>query len=235
MEFLSLSKFKLQLQALIGETRDLRENESQARKDLHISIQKQKQSDADFSKMLQALREELVLCNESRKQLEIEVKCLQQENTMLEMKQRELRETINSLLQSRETFINSHEDSTCELKRSVEEKDKRLILLSQELQAHLKLFDSIQEEAFSVKQIVEKVECLVSEKEQVVAELKTKMDEISTYEKESIEKMSYIKKKLVVNQDELQQKNALISELKEQLEDEILKDNMQLQMQEISV
>ncbi|XP_068639030.1 GRIP and coiled-coil domain-containing protein C27D7.02c isoform X3 [Aristolochia californica] len=191
MEFLSLSKFKLQLQALIGETRDLRENESQARKDLHISIQKQKQSDADFSKMLQALREELVLCNESRKQLEIEscwlqVKCLQQENTMLEMKQRELRETINSLLQSRETFINSHEDSTCELKRSVEEKDKRLILLSQELQAHLKLFDSIQEEAFSVKQIVEKVECLVSEKEQVVAELKTKMDEISTYEKESI-------------------------------------------------
>ncbi|KAG9449602.1 hypothetical protein H6P81_009567 [Aristolochia fimbriata] len=215
MEFLTLSKFKLQLQALIGEIRDLREREGQARDDLQLSIQKQKQSDAVFGETLQTMREDLALCNESREKLEIEVKCLQQENTMLEMKQKELKEIINSLLQSRETFVQGYEDSTCELKCCIEKRDKRLILLSRELQAHLKLFDSIQIEAFSVKQIVEKVECLVNEKEQVgmfkatlfsfhckgviflinkgenaifkksVAELKRKMDGISTLEKET--------------------------------------------------
>jgi hypothetical protein len=38
-----------------------------------------------------------------------QVNCLQEENALLEHKQKELKETIQSLLQSRESFVNAYE------------------------------------------------------------------------------------------------------------------------------
>ena len=59
------------------------------------------------------------------------------------------------------------QDSTCEMKRSIETSDRKLAILSQKINAHILLFDSIEKEASSVKQVVNNVQRLVSEKEEV--------------------------------------------------------------------
>lgn len=59
------------------------------------------------------------------------------------------------------------QDSTCEMKRSIETRDRKLAILSQKINAHILLFDSIEKEASSVKQVVNNVQRLVSEKEEV--------------------------------------------------------------------
>lgn len=59
------------------------------------------------------------------------------------------------------------QDSTCEMKRSIETRDRKLSILSQKINAHILLFDSIEKEASSVKQVVNNVQRLVSEKEEV--------------------------------------------------------------------
>ena len=53
------------------------------------------------------------------------------------------------------------------MKRSIETKDKKLSFLSEKIKSHLLLFDSIEKEALSVKQVVDNIERLVSEKEEV--------------------------------------------------------------------
>lgn len=59
------------------------------------------------------------------------------------------------------------QESTCEMKRSIEARDRKLSVLSEKLNSHLSLFDSIEKEAFSIKQVLDNVQLLVLEKEEV--------------------------------------------------------------------
>ena len=53
------------------------------------------------------------------------------------------------------------------MKRSIEAGGRKLIVLSGKINSHLSLFDSIEREALSIKQLVDKAQLLVSEKEEV--------------------------------------------------------------------
>ncbi|PPS12171.1 hypothetical protein GOBAR_AA08473 [Gossypium barbadense] len=165
MELLRLSKFSLQLRALVTESRDLR---------------KQKQTEEEYSRKLQELQAEVASCNESQQKLERKVSYLQNDNALLENKQKELQGIIQSLLQSRDSFINAYQESTHEMKQSIEARDRKIAVLSEKLNSHLSLFDSIEKEAFSVKQVVDTVERIVSEKEEVGMR---EMDQVSAFEK----------------------------------------------------
>nr|XP_016466235.1 PREDICTED: cingulin-like [Nicotiana tabacum] len=111
MELLKLSKFKLQLHALISEVRELKEKERNASQQIQISVQKQKQSEEEFNEKLAELRAELGFSNELRHKLERKVTCLKNENNLLENKQKELEGTLQSLLESREAFLKAYEVS----------------------------------------------------------------------------------------------------------------------------
>ncbi|KAH0991533.1 hypothetical protein GBA52_003016 [Prunus armeniaca] len=158
MELLKLSKFKLQLRTLITEVRELREKERSATEQLRLLIQKQKQTEEEYGRRLQESQAELASSNELRQKLEREVRYLQNDNSMLENKQKELKGTIQSLLQSRDTFVNAYEESTCEMKRSIQCRDRKLSVLSEKIKYHLLLFDSIEKEATSVKKVVDNVQ-----------------------------------------------------------------------------
>ncbi|KAL7164019.1 hypothetical protein ACSBR2_040012 [Camellia fascicularis] len=134
------------------------------------------------------------------------VSYLQSDNALLENKQKELKGTINNLLQSRESFVKVYEDSTFEMKQSIQTSDRKVTILSQKINAHLLLFDSIEKEAFSVKQVLDNVQHLVSEKEGIVAGLKSKMDKLSSYEKVFVEKISDLESKLRNDENELRRK-----------------------------
>ncbi|KAK6252624.1 hypothetical protein QUC31_014344 [Theobroma cacao] len=167
MELLKLSKFKLQLRALVTESRDLRERERCATEQIHLLIQKQKQTEEEHSRRIQELQAELASSNESHKKLERKVSYLHNDNALLENKQKELQGTIQSLLQSRDSFVNAYQESTCEMKQSIEARDRKLTVLSEKINSHLSLFDSIEKEAFSVKQVLDNVQRIVSEKEEI--------------------------------------------------------------------
>ncbi|KDP21259.1 hypothetical protein JCGZ_21730 [Jatropha curcas] len=109
MELLKLSKFKLQLQALTTELRDLREREHSATEQCRILIQKQKQTEEEYGRKLQELQTELASSNELHQKLERKVNYLQNDNALLENRQKELQGTIQTLLQSRENFVNAYE------------------------------------------------------------------------------------------------------------------------------
>ncbi|XP_057494180.1 uncharacterized protein LOC130779530 [Actinidia eriantha] len=233
MELLKLSKFKLQLRALVTEVRELREREHSATEQLNLLIQKQKQAEEEFGTTLTQLQSELALSNELRQKLERKVSYLQSDNALLENKQKELKGTITSLLQSRENFVKVYEDSTSEMKRCIQTKDRKLTILSEKINAHLVLFDSIQKEAFSVKQVSDNVQHLVSEKEGIVAGLKSKMDELSAYEKVFVEKISELESKLRNDKNELRRKDGIISQLELQLEEEKISNNVRPQIEEL--
>ncbi|RVW82453.1 hypothetical protein CK203_049045 [Vitis vinifera] len=182
MELLKFSKFKIQLQALIAEVRQLRERERSTREELRLLIQKQKQNEEELVRRVQDLQAELVSSNELRENSKgrfviLQMSYLQNDNALLENKQRELNGTIQNLLQSRENFVSVYEDSTCEMKRSIETRDRKLAILSQKINAHILLFDSIEKEASSVKQVVNNVQRLV------IAGLKSKVEKVSAFEK----------------------------------------------------
>ncbi|KAH9773615.1 RUN/FYVE domain-containing protein [Citrus sinensis] len=158
MELLRLSKFKFQLQALIAETRHLK---------------KQKRNEEEYSRNLKELQSELASTNELCQKLERKVSYLQNDNALLENKQKELKETINRLLQYRENFLSAYEESTCDMKRAIETRDRKLTVLHEKINSHLTLFDSIEKEAFSIKQVVDNVECVktLSAKDVVIQNL----------------------------------------------------------------
>ncbi|KAF8399375.1 hypothetical protein HHK36_015240 [Tetracentron sinense] len=256
MEFLRVSKFKNQLRALITEARDLREREHCATEQIHLLIQKQKQTEEESDKKFQELQAELALSDELRQKLERKVKYLENDNALLENKQKELKGTIDCLLQSRENFVSLYEDSTCEMKRSIEIKDRKLAVLSEKIHNHLLLFESIEKEAVSVKQVVDNVQQLVNEKEETyncrdyygnccissltlpiypVSGLKRKMEKVSTFEKEYVEKICFLENKLKNNQDELQRRDTVISDLEGQLEAAKISNNSQPRIEEISI
>ncbi|KAH7515839.1 hypothetical protein FEM48_Zijuj10G0068800 [Ziziphus jujuba var. spinosa] len=152
MELLKLSKFKLQLRTLVAQVRQLR---------------KQKQTEEEYGRKLQELQEELASSHEMRQKLERKVSHLENDNALLENKQKELKATIQNLLQSREYFVNAYQESTSDMKRSIETGNRKLSFLSEKIKSHLLLFDSIEKEALSIKQLVDNIQHLVSEKEEV--------------------------------------------------------------------
>ncbi|PON38874.1 RUN/FYVE domain protein [Trema orientale] len=235
MELLRLSKFKLQLRTLISEIRELRERERLATEQLHHRIQKQKQTDEEYARKLQELQVELSSSNELRQKLERKVNYLQNDNGLLENKQKELKETIQSLIQSKECFVNAYEESTCDMKRSIQIRDRKLSVLSEKVKSHLLLFDSIEKGALSVKQVVDNVQCVMSEKEVVVADLRSKLEKVSEFEKVFVEKIRDLEEKLKYDEDEIHRKNRVISELEAQLEAAKISAACQNRIDEISM
>lgn len=59
------------------------------------------------------------------------------------------------------------QESISQMKRSIETKVRMLGVLSEKINSHLLLFDLIEKEVFNIKQIVDKVQNLVSDKEEV--------------------------------------------------------------------
>ncbi|KAI8528446.1 hypothetical protein RHMOL_Rhmol12G0149100 [Rhododendron molle] len=223
MEVLKLSRFKLQLQALVTEVRQLREREHFATEKLTLSNQE------EFERKQSELQAELALSNELRQKLGRKVSYLENGNAMLENKQKELKGTIASLLQARESFVKVYEDSTCEMRRSIQARDRKLAILSEKINAHLSQFDTIEKEAFSVKLVLDYVQHLV------MARLKRKMDELPAYEKVFVEKISDLQSKLGSSEHELRRKEKTILQLQAQLEETKISNNCQPQIEEVSI
>ncbi|GLT41590.1 hypothetical protein SLA2020_156420 [Shorea laevis] len=117
------------LRALVKESRDLR---------------KQKQTEEEYSRKLQELQAKLASCNDLREKLERKVSYLQNENALLENKQKEMKGTINGLLQSRDELINAYQESAYKMKFSIEAKDRKLTVPAEKPKSQLSLFDSIE-------------------------------------------------------------------------------------------
>lgn len=233
MELLKFSKLKLQLQSLITEVRDLRDRERSATEQHHLLIQKQKRNEEEFSRKIQELQGELASVKEERQKLERKVNYVQNDNVMLENKQKELKGTLNSLLQSRENFVIAYEESTSHLKRSLENKDRMLSVLSEKINSHLLLFDSIEKEVFYIKHILDKVQNIVKDKEEVVTSLKNKMDQVSAFEKEFVEHITDLRNKLENKEAESRKKDRVISELEAKLDGAKLSNNNQAQIEDL--
>ncbi|CAA0187291.1 unnamed protein product [Arabidopsis thaliana] len=263
MEMLKLSKFKLQLQSMIGEVRDLRvrrkrflyiyglciffassstllpaflqERERSVTDHITLANQKQKQTEEDCIRKVQELQADLASSRETQEALERKVSYLQNDYSLLENKQSELKTTIQNLLQSRESFLNAYQESFFEMKCSIEARDRKIVMLHEKITSHLTLFDSIEKEASVIKKVIHEVQGLVDKKEDVVTGLKEKMDHVSTYEKVFIENIRALEEKLKCHETELQSKDNIISELSAQLESEKSKNEHQHQVEEISL
>ncbi|KAI4975265.1 hypothetical protein ZWY2020_048872 [Hordeum vulgare] len=75
-------------------------------------------------------------------------------------------------------------DSACSLQWTIQMRDKQITVISEKLNSHLALFNSVGKEVAAVKQVLGDVECLVGEKENVVSDLKCKVQRISVLEKD---------------------------------------------------
>ncbi|VYS45625.1 unnamed protein product [Arabidopsis thaliana] len=211
MEMLKLSKFKLQLQSMIGEVRDLRERERSVTDHITLANQKQKQTEEDCIRKLQELQADLASSRETQEALERKVSYLQNDYSLLENKQSELKTTIQNLLQSRESFLNAYQESFCEMKCSIEARDRKIVMLHEKITSHLTLFDSIEKEASVIK--------------------KKMIFIFFTY----AENIRALEEKLKCHETELQSKDNIISELSAQLESEKSKNEHQHQVEEISL
>ncbi|CAH8355045.1 unnamed protein product [Eruca vesicaria subsp. sativa] len=232
MELLKLSKFKWQLQSMIGEVRDLRERERSVTDHINLLSQKQKQTEEEYIRKVHELESELASSRETQEALERKVSYLQNDYSLLENKQNELKNTIQNLLQSRESFLNAYQESFSEMKCSVDARDRKIVILHQKITSHLALFDSIEKEASAIKNVIHEVQGLVDQKEDVVAGLKEKLDKVSTYEKVFIERISTLEEKIEYQETELQSKENRISELSAKLEEAKMKNEYQLQIEE---
>ncbi|MQL97534.1 hypothetical protein Taro_030226, partial [Colocasia esculenta] len=147
-----------------------------------LGHQRQREAEAESTVNFQELREELASRDALQRKLEtriegiqsyyvirgifsevhlhdhLQIKCLENDNVLLEKKQKELRFTLDDVLKSRDTFVNIYKDSTCVLKNAIEVRDRKLSILSDKIQRHLSLFDFIEKEAEAVKQTVDSVQ-----------------------------------------------------------------------------
>ncbi|KAM3304059.1 cingulin [Capsicum chacoense] len=235
MELLQLSKFKLQLRALISEFHQLKENERNASQHLQHTIQKQKKIEEEFNQNLAELRAELGFVNDLKHKLERKVTSLENENNLLENKQKELEGTIQGLLESKEDFVKAYEDSTYEMKRAIADKDRKNDVLAEKLKAHLSLFGSISKEVPSIYKFMDDARQALRQKEDVVAGLRRKMDEVSTFEKLFIEKINNLERKLMNSEVELTTKTKRIQYLEAELEATILSKEFQPRIAQISI
>lgn len=235
MESLRFSKFKLQLQALITQVRELKDRDRTATEQIHRLIQKHKQIEDECGRKLRELQSELASSHDLRKKLERQVTYLQNDNYIHECKHKELQGSIQNLLQSREAFISVYQESTCKMKRSIEAGDRRIALLNEKINGQSQLLNSIEKEASAVKQLVNNVQCVLNEKEQVVAGLRNKMNNVSTFEKAFIEKIHELESGMKDSRDELRRKDIIISDLKAQLEEAKIINSSHQQLEEISI
>ncbi|PHT67943.1 hypothetical protein T459_27430, partial [Capsicum annuum] len=131
------------------------ENERNASQHLQHTIQKQKKIEEEFNQNLAELRAELGFVNDLKHKLERKVTSLENENNLLENKQKELEGTIQGLLESKEDFVKAYEDSTYEMKRAIADKDRKNDVLAEKLKAHLSLFGSISKEVPSINKFMD--------------------------------------------------------------------------------
>ncbi|XP_021997959.1 peroxisomal and mitochondrial division factor 1 [Helianthus annuus] len=213
-----VSEFKLKLQTLITEVRELREKEAVSSDQLHSQFQKWKQSEEESCRKITELAAELASSVQLTQQLQRKVQFLEDENYLLQSKHKELKETINCILQAKEAFLNAYQESTCEMKRSIESRDRKIATLSEKINAHLLSLESVRKEASLVKQVVDNAQHAVDEKEEVVARLKIQMDKVCELEGLLIEKNNDLEAKLKSNENELYRKDRVIAELQTQLE-----------------
>lgn len=64
------------------------------------------------------------------------------------------------------SFYIDIQDSTCEMKRAMESRDRMILFLSEKIKSHSLLVNSIEKEASSIKQIVNDTEYILTEKEE---------------------------------------------------------------------
>ncbi|KAH7666151.1 Ribosomal protein L4 domain-containing protein [Dioscorea alata] len=124
-------------------------------------------------------------------------------------------------------------ESTSELRHSIEKRDKMLAVLSEKIQAHMLVLDSIRKEAASVKHVVDNIKHLVIEKEQVATVLKLKMEKISEFEKDFVDKIHFLEDKLSEYKLELRRREITIFELKEHLAAEKIGSNLHSRVEEL--
>ncbi|EMS54403.1 hypothetical protein TRIUR3_11650 [Triticum urartu] len=148
-------------------------------------VQRWKAAEEERRREARELRAELAARDEALQRLESRVKCLENENELLERNEKDLKENIERLLQSREAFMRQ-QDSACSLQWTIQMRDKQITVISEKLNSHLALFNSVGKEVAAVKQVLGDVECLVGEKENVVSDLKCKVQRISVLEKDFV-------------------------------------------------
>ncbi|XP_044434068.1 uncharacterized protein [Triticum aestivum] len=231
-EAAALSQLQLQLLALVSDLRLTRERERAAREELHASSERWKAAEEERRREARELRAESAARDDALQRLESRVKCLENENELLERNEKDLKENIERLLQSREAFMRQ-QDSACSLQWTIQMRDKQITVISEKLNSHLALFNSVGKEVAAVKQILGDVECLVGEKENVVSDLKCKVQRISVLEKDFVEKLSFLGDKISSYQLELRNRARIIYGLKEQLDAEKLKNNFHPQLEEL--
>ncbi|XP_017226498.1 uncharacterized protein LOC108202555 isoform X2 [Daucus carota subsp. sativus] len=215
---LKLSKFKLQLGALISSLKQSREKERYASEQYNLLLQRQNETEEKYSRKLNELQAELAASNDLRQKLETKLNYLQNDNELLDNKQKELQGTINRLLQSKENFVKVYEDSTFEMKQTIIHKDNTISALTEKIRLHMSLFSSIEKEASSVKHIVDNAQQVLREKEELVAGLKIKVERATMLGTEFMDKISTLNANLRSNEDELRRKNKIIQDLESQLE-----------------
>lgn len=64
------------------------------------------------------------------------------------------------------SFYIDIQDSTCEMKRAMESRDRMILFLSEKIKSHSLLVNSIEKEASSIKQIVNDTQYILTEKEE---------------------------------------------------------------------
>ncbi|CAN6299460.1 unnamed protein product [Urochloa humidicola] len=228
-----LSQLQLQLLALVSEHRLLRERERGAREELRNAGQRWEEADEEHRREARELRAEVTTRDDALRKLEARIKCLENENELLEKNENNLKETMEGLLQSREAFLKHYEDSTCSMQWTIQMKDKQIAVLSEKLNSHLVLFSSVEKEVAAVKQVLGDVHCMVGEKENVVADLKDKVQRISVLEKDVVEKVNFLESKISAYQLELRNRAKIIYELKDRLEAEKLNNSFQPRLEEL--
>ncbi|KAJ1295744.1 hypothetical protein BS78_01G246900 [Paspalum vaginatum] len=228
-----LSQLQLQLLALVSELRLLRERERGAREELRDAGKRWEEAEVERRREATELRADVAARDDALRKLEARIKCLENENELLEKNESNLKETMEGLLQSREAFIKCYEDSTCSMQWTIQMKDKQIAVISEKLNSHLVLFSSVEKEVAAVKQVLGDVHCLVGEKETLVANLKDKVHRISVLEKDFVEKLNFLESKISAYQLELRSRARIIYDLKDRLETEKLNNSFQPQLEEL--
>ncbi|XP_076883103.1 uncharacterized protein LOC143531748 [Bidens hawaiensis] len=201
---------------------------------LHYQSQKWKQEEQHFSTKITKLEADLASSIQLQQQLHRKVQFLEDENYLHQTNLKHLNETINSILQAKEAFLNAYQESTCEMKRSIESRDTKIAMLSHKIHSHLDSLDSIRKDASSVNQLVDNAHRLLADKEEVVAHLKIQMYKVCEFERLLIEKNNDLEAKLKIKEDEFHKKERVIAELQTQLETAKITDQFPSKIEEIS-
>nr|AAP53734.1 hypothetical protein LOC_Os10g27180 [Oryza sativa Japonica Group] len=218
-EAAALPQLQLQLLSLVSEHRLLRgfgSNLLMRGGGFGVEFeQRWKEAEEGHRRETRELRAEVAARDDALRRLESRIKCLENENEQLEKNEKELKDNMEGLLQSKEAFIKHYE--------------------AEKLNAHLALFSSVGKEVAAVKQVLGNVKCLVGDKENVVSDLKGKVEKISVLEKDFVEKLRFFEEKINDYQLELRNRARLIYELRERLEAEKLNTKFQPKLEEISI